>query len=280
MSHSGTRLGDTLWANLLKYTCEAVLEAWNEGVRVIAIANQKGGVAKTTTAVNLASGLALNGTRTLLVDLDPQANATQSLPQPEKVVATVFDVLSGVLTVSEATYAVDPHLDLLASHIKLAKLEPQLQGVVDAYRLRDAFNGLPYEYIVVDCPPSLGPLTTGALVAATHVLVPVTASYYGLNAVADFMETYAQIQSRINLQLRLLGIVITIFDRRLKIANDVATLLRENYRSDVLTTVIEKNVRLDEAASGQTSIFSYDGTSRGAENYRQLLKEVLERADA
>lgn len=249
-------------------------------MKVIAIANQKGGVAKTTTAINLASGLALRGSRTLLIDLDAQANATQSLPSPDEDVSTIYEVFSQELDVADAAYRVGNNFDALASHIKLAKLEPQLQGAVDAYRLREALEGLSYEYILIDCPPSLGALTTNALVAASHVLVPVTASYYGLNAVTDFMETFAQIRKVVNTRLRLLGIVVTIFDSRLKIANDVVGVLRETYGETVFKTVIQKNVRLDEAASGRTSIFDYDPASRGAENYRHLLEEVLERADA
>lgn len=246
-------------------------------MKVIAIANQKGGVAKTTTAINLASGLANRGQRTLLVDLDPQANATQSLPVPEGATTTIYEVFNREVGVSDAVYAAGENLDALASHIKLAKLEPQLIGAVDAYRLRETLEGLPYDYTVIDCPPSLGALTTNALVAATHVLVPVTASYYGLNAVADFMETFSQIRKIVNPKLEFLGIVVTIYDARLTIARDVEALLRETYAEQVLDTVIHKNVRLDEAASDRSSIFSFDPASRGAADYSKLLEEVLER---
>lgn len=247
-------------------------------MKVIAIANQKGGVAKTTTAINLASGLANRGQRTLLVDLDPQANATQSLPVPAGPTTTIYEVFNHEVGVLDAIYSADDNLDALASHIKLAKLEPQLTGAVDAYRLREILDGLPYTYIVIDCPPSLGALTTNALVAATHVLVPVTASYYGLNAVTDFMETFDQLRRIVNPKLQLLGIVVTIYDARLTIAKDVDALLRETYSNQMLTTVIHKNVRLDEAASDRSSIFSFDPGSRGAADYGELLKEVLERA--
>lgn len=247
-------------------------------MKIIAIANQKGGVAKTTTAINLASGLAMRGSRTLLVDLDAQANATQSLPSPTDAAATIYEVFNQELSIAEAIYTVDDNFDALASHIGLAKLEPQLQGAVDAYRLREVLEGLPYDYVVVDCPPSLGALTTNALVAATHVLVPVTASYYGLNAVADFIETFERIRKIINTRLKLLGVVVTIYDSRLTIAKDVVTVLRETYGDDVFKTVIHKNVRLDEAASDRSSIFNYDPTSRGAADYQSLLEEVLVRA--
>ena len=249
-------------------------------MRIIAVANQKGGVAKTTTAINLASGFAQGGARTLLVDLDAQANATQSLPQPDREMQTVYEVFQQGLAVSDAVYPVGHRFDLLASHIKLAKLEPALQGALDAYRLREAFEGLSYDYVLIDCPPALGALTTNALVAATHVLVPVTASYYGLSAVADFMETFAQIRKALNTRLELLGIVLTIYDARQKITADVAGLLRERYGDRMFEAVIQKNVRLDEAASARQSIFTFDPSSRGAENYRQLLREVSSRADA
>lgn len=247
---------------------------------VIAVANQKGGVAKTTTAINLAAGLAAKNCATLLVDLDAQANATQSLPIPEDVELTTFEVLSEDASVVDAVQKVNPNFSVLPSHIKLAKLEPQLQGPIAGYRLRSALESLPYDYVVIDCPPSLGALTTNALVAATHVLVPVTATYYGLNAVTDFMETFEQVRKIINPRLRLLGLVVTIFDGRLTIARDVIQLLRETYGDDVFDTVINKNVRLDEAASGRSDIFTYDSSSRGAQDYRALLGEVVSRANA
>lgn len=246
-------------------------------MKVIAIANQKGGVAKTTTAINLASGLARRGIRTLLIDLDAQANATQSLPGPDGPTMTIYEVFNHEVAVLDAIYPVGANFDALASHIKLAKLEPQLTGAVDAYKLREVLDDLPYDYVVIDCPPSLGALTTNALVAATHVLVPVTASYYGLNAVADFMETFNQIRRIVNPKLELLGIVVTIYDARLTIARDVEALLRETYGGQMLTSVIHKNVRLDEAASDRSSIFSFDPSSRGAADYRELLEEVLSR---
>ncbi len=247
-------------------------------MRVIAVANQKGGVAKTTTAINLASGLARRNMKTLLVDLDPQANATQSLPVPGALEFTVSDVLDQKVRIEEAIYQVDSNFDALTSHIKLARLEPQLTGAVDAYKLRETLDGLPYDYVIVDTPPSLGALTTNALVAATHVLVPVTASYYGLNAVADFMETFSQIRRVVNSRLELLGIVVTIYDGRLTIAKDVEALLRTTYGERVLGAVIRKNVRLDEAASDRSSIFSFDPGSQGAKDYTELLEEVMERA--
>lgn len=247
---------------------------------IIAVANQKGGVAKTTTAVNLAAGLAAHGSATLLIDLDAQANATQSLTIADDIEQTTYEVLGDNATIPDAVQELGPNFHVLPSHIKLAKLEPQLQGPIAGYKLRGALEGLPYDYVVIDCPPSLGALTTNALVAATHVLVPVTATYYGLNAVADFMETFSQIRKVVNPRLQLLGVMVTIFDGRLTISKDVLRLLHEAYGRDMLNTVIYKNVRLDEAASGRSDIFTFDPTSRGAQDYQALLKEVIERVGA
>lgn len=250
-------------------------------MNVIAIANQKGGVAKTTTAINLAAGLAQKGFDTLLIDLDAQANASQSLLSPEVDASTcgTYEVLEGTVSIAAATRRVSERLGIVPSHIKLAKLEPLLQGALDAYRLRDALSPVRSDYIILDCPPSLGALTTNALVAATDVVVPVSPSYYGLNAVNDFMETMELIQRRINRELNLLGILVTLYDPRLNISRDVVNVLQEAYREKIFTTTIAKNVRLDEAASAQQSIFEYDPGSRGAEDYGAFMDEVVTRAN-
>lgn len=251
-------------------------------MRVIAIANQKGGVAKTTTAVNLSAGLAQEGYRVLLIDLDAQANATQSLtlPDGDMTKVSIAEVLEGKATIADAARTVAERLDVVPSHIKLARLEPLIQGALDAYRLRDALSPVRSDFVILDCPPSLGALTTNALVAATDVIVPVTASYYGLSAVSDFMETMEMIKRRINPGLRLLGILVTVFDGRPTISRDVMALLQQTYDQTLFKAVINKNVRLDEAASAQRSIFEYDPLSKGAEDYRSLLKEVVSRVQA
>jgi chromosome partitioning protein len=251
-------------------------------VRVIAIANQKGGVAKTTTAVNLSAGLAREGHQVLLIDLDAQANATQSLTLPDNDVATlgISEVLEGKSSITEAARNVTAKLQIVPSHINLARLEPLIQGALDAYRLRDALSHIQVDFTILDCPPSLGALTTNALVAATDVIVPVTASYYGLSAVSDFMETMGLVKRRINTQLRVLGILVTMYDARLTISKDVVLHLHQTYGDALFKTKINKNVRLDEAASAQQSVFDYDASSRGAEDYQALLREVIDRVQA
>lgn len=251
-------------------------------MRVIAIANQKGGVAKTTTAVNLSAGLAQEGYQVLLIDLDAQANATQSVSLPDADMATlsIAEVLEGKIKIADAARIVAERLAVVPSHIKLARLEPLIQGALDAYRLRDALSPVHADFVVLDCPPSLGALTTNALVAATDVIVPVTASYYGLSAISDFMETMEMIKRRINPDLRLLGILVTVYDGRPTISKDVMALLKQTYDQTLFKTVINKNIRLDEAASAQQSIFEYDPVSKGAADYWSLLREVISRVQA
>ena len=250
-------------------------------MNVIAIANQKGGVAKTTTAVNLAAGLADRGHRTLLIDLDPQANATETMPITVAGLeqASIHDLLTTGRTFNEVVRSINPDLDFIPSHIKLARLEPSLVGPVDAYKLKDAITGLAYSYVIIDCPPSLGSLTTNALIAATDVIVPVRPAFFGLSAVADFMETIGQIQARLNNGLNVLGILVTLFDARTSIAQDVIEALQEDYGDLMFETRIAVNVRLDEAASAQQSIFSYDPRSSGAHNYAAFVEEVINRVE-
>ena len=243
------------------------------------MANQKGGVAKTTTAINLAAGLVAKGKATLLIDLDPQANATETMPLDvdEFHKSGVYELLSRERSVAEVARPLGGTLSMVPSHIKLARLEPSLVGPVDAYRLKDALTHINYDYVVVDCPPSLGPLTTNALIAATDVIVPVKPAFFGLSAVNDFMETIDQIRTRLNANLNVLGILITLYDARTSIAHDVIEALVDGYGELVFTTRITMNVRLDEAASAQQSIFEYDSNSSGAQNYRAFVEEVLSR---
>jgi chromosome partitioning protein len=248
-------------------------------MKTIAISNQKGGVAKTTTAINLAHGLVRKGFKVLLIDLDSQANTTESLPIDMSEVASrgVYEVLNRELSVVQAVRNLDANFDLLPSHIKLAKLEPMLNGAVDAYRLKDALAEVKMDYVVIDCPPSLGPLTQNALIAASHVVIPVKPAYFGLSAVSDFLETCEQIKRRLNPNLTIVGILVTQYDPRTKLAQDVTTELVNRYGDLVFQTRIQTNIRLDEATSAKLSIFSYDPRSSGAINYASFVDEVLAR---
>ena len=238
------------------------------------------GVAKTTTAVNLAAGLTTLDKKVLLVDMDPQANATETMPIDVEDLEnnSVAEVLTKAKTVDQVAQRLGNNLAIVPSHIKLARLEPSLVGPVDAYRLKEAVESLTYDFVVIDCPPSLG---------APHHKRPHScdrrhrtgeAGLFGLSAVNDFMETVRQVKSRLNPELNVLGILITMHDARTTIAKDVVEALSEEYGELLFKTRVTVNVQLDEAASARQSIFKYDPKSSGAQNYRAVLAEVVERA--
>jgi chromosome partitioning protein len=248
--------------------------------RSIAIVNQKGGVGKTTTAINLAAGLALAERRTLLVDMDPQGNATTGLGvRKQGLYPTVYHALLGQGGLDRAIVTTAlKHLHLMPSDIDLVGAEIELVGVERReYRLRDALAPLadPYEYVIVDCPPSLGLLTINALTASDRVLVPLQCEFYALEGLAHLLKTIRLVRERLNPGLGVLGIVLTMFDGRTSLAQQIREEVRRHFPGEIFDTAIPRNVRLSEAPSHGKPVMLYDLRSSGAIAYLELTKEVL-----
>ena len=251
---------------------------------ILAIANQKGGVGKTTTAFNLSAALALIGKNTLLVDIDPQAHSTVSLiNNSSQYDKSIYDVLvdSEVKIRDIIVKTSVPGLEVAISKIAMAKLEPVLLGEIDGhFRLRDVIGPIKkrYEFIVIDTPPTLGLITLNALVAATHILIPIQSSYLSLEGTDDLLETVIKIRKNVNPDLQVLGVVITLHDRRTNISRDAVERIKRVFGKKVFKTMISKSVKLEESPAYRESIFTYAPDSAGAMQYRKLAQEVIRRA--
>ena len=250
--------------------------------KVIAIANQKGGVGKSTTSINLSACLAEKGNRILVIDLDPQGNTTSGLGiDKDSCEATIYEILLGEAQVEAAVIKdVMDNLDLIASNANLAGAEIELVGIDDReYLLKGIIDTIKdqYDYIIMDCPPSLSMLTINAMTAADSVLVPIQCEYYALEGLSQLIHTIDLVKERLNENITIEGVVFTMFDGRTNLSMQVVQNVKENLDCWIFKTIIPRNVRLAEAPSYGIPITEYDTRSAGAESYRKLALEIMEK---
>jgi chromosome partitioning protein len=249
---------------------------------IITIANQKGGVGKTTTAINLAAALAAKRKKTLLVDMDPQGNSTISFLNEPDIHGSIYEsLIDPNVAITEVTHRTSiPELTIVPARISLAKLEGKLVGDFDShFRLRDRLEAVRslYDFIIIDTPPTLGLITVNALVAATHLLIPIQSSYYALEGTDDLLETLDKVKSRPNPDIQVLGVLITLHDKRTTLSRDVSDKIQGAFGDKVFKTMISKSIRLEESPAYKESIFSFAPHSSGAFEYYSLSEEVMSR---
>jgi chromosome partitioning protein len=250
--------------------------------KIIAIANQKGGVGKTTTSINLAASLGVLEKKVLLIDADPQANATSGLGiDVETVERGTYQILEHSSTPKEAIIISSaPNVAVIPSHIDLVAIEIELVDKENReYMLKNALESIKeeYDYIIIDCAPSLGLLTLNALTAADSVIIPIQCEYFALEGLGKLLNTIKSIQKIHNPDLDIEGLLLTMFDSRLRLSNQVVEEVQKHFNDMVFETIIQRNVKLSEAPSFGESIINYDATSKGANNYLQLAQEVITR---
>jgi chromosome partitioning protein len=250
--------------------------------RIFTVANQKGGVGKTTTTVNIAAAMAMGGLRVLVIDLDPQGNASTALGVEHRDSAGVYEVLMGNSSMSEVVKKVAgfPALDCVSSNTSLANAEINLVSMVAReLQLKAAIDEVSanYDYIFIDCPPSLGLLTINAFAASKELLIPIQTEYYALEGLSQLLETYSVVKKRLNPNLNLSTIVLTMFDSRTRLSNDVAANVRSHFPNELIDIPIPRAVRVSEAPSYNQTVMTYDPLSPGAIAYMQVAREIAER---